>query len=485
MPKTIKYIGPTVRWPELAYTGKQSVWQPGQIEQRSDTEAGLLLATGLFSDVDSTLLPEQKVVALSGVVSGAWNPLLSSGGAVNRVLKRFSDAVGVTVANSGTAATHSVATGPWGGLAYKVELGTGNTYTEVQLSGRNIANFDGHVVWRVWVEDYTKFGQISAFAGTSGYTRLHQHNHILGTSDVNRHNGEQYVICGPTRSAATNTFVAGTDTLADFKLRITSGGQNGGVLWIDAVMIPGKGRPTHVITHDDASVTWITEALPILAANGLSGTFGVYTSTLGTNPALFLSTAQVQQIAAAGHQISSHNVTNTAHNDGLSGTQDAATYTADFVAASATLSALIGQAFDGTYHPWVQGKNTQALHDAMRGAGLMIARGVDNSGGYNFPQCGLGRGVLALKTQSLHTMTEAQIRAAVDNTRKYGTTTFWMVHEITANGGVGTETARANYELMCSLIGADVRAGQAVHRTAAQLGRELYAERLVAASLLA
>lgn len=46
---TIEYIGTQERWPELALTGKQSVWSPGQIESRPAAEAGALLATGLFS----------------------------------------------------------------------------------------------------------------------------------------------------------------------------------------------------------------------------------------------------------------------------------------------------------------------------------------------------------------------------------------------------------------------------------------------------
>ena len=78
MPKTVKYIGTVTRWPELATTGKQSTWVPGQQEERSDTEAAKLLATGLFSDVDATQLPEQKVVAISGVVSGDRTPVASS-----------------------------------------------------------------------------------------------------------------------------------------------------------------------------------------------------------------------------------------------------------------------------------------------------------------------------------------------------------------------------------------------------------------------
>lgn len=50
MAVTIKYTGTQIRWPELAITGKQSVWNPGQIESREDAEAALLLATGVFTD---------------------------------------------------------------------------------------------------------------------------------------------------------------------------------------------------------------------------------------------------------------------------------------------------------------------------------------------------------------------------------------------------------------------------------------------------
>ena len=39
MAVTIKYTGTQIRWPELSVTGKQSVWNPGQIESREDAEA--------------------------------------------------------------------------------------------------------------------------------------------------------------------------------------------------------------------------------------------------------------------------------------------------------------------------------------------------------------------------------------------------------------------------------------------------------------
>jgi hypothetical protein len=51
MPLTIKYNGSERGWDELAVTGKPSVWNPGQQEERSDAEAALLIGTGLFSRV--------------------------------------------------------------------------------------------------------------------------------------------------------------------------------------------------------------------------------------------------------------------------------------------------------------------------------------------------------------------------------------------------------------------------------------------------
>lgn len=70
MSKTIKYIGTQTRWPETAVTGKQSTWSPGWMDERSDSEAAQLLATGLFFDVDSINQTPAESAALSGLVSG-------------------------------------------------------------------------------------------------------------------------------------------------------------------------------------------------------------------------------------------------------------------------------------------------------------------------------------------------------------------------------------------------------------------------------
>ncbi len=71
MPKKVKYIGTESRWSEAAATGKQSVWEPGWMDVRSDVEAAQLLATGLFFDVDATILDESEITAVQALVSGA------------------------------------------------------------------------------------------------------------------------------------------------------------------------------------------------------------------------------------------------------------------------------------------------------------------------------------------------------------------------------------------------------------------------------
>lgn len=65
MAQTIKYIGNQDNWFEVAVTGKQSCWQVGQQEERSDAEAALLLATGLFYSAPEPVMTYKN---LTGVI---------------------------------------------------------------------------------------------------------------------------------------------------------------------------------------------------------------------------------------------------------------------------------------------------------------------------------------------------------------------------------------------------------------------------------
>jgi hypothetical protein len=75
MPLTIKYNGSERGWDELSVTGKPSVWNPGQQEERSDSEAALLIGTGLFSRVytDSLTTLSSEVKGLNA--ASAKRPL--------------------------------------------------------------------------------------------------------------------------------------------------------------------------------------------------------------------------------------------------------------------------------------------------------------------------------------------------------------------------------------------------------------------------
>lgn len=62
----IKYIGTQSRWSELAFTGKQSVWSPGQIEERGNTETDQLMALGLFERIDVKSFLDAEIARLRG-----------------------------------------------------------------------------------------------------------------------------------------------------------------------------------------------------------------------------------------------------------------------------------------------------------------------------------------------------------------------------------------------------------------------------------
>lgn len=100
MPKTIKYIGSQVRWPELSATGKQAVWYPGQQEERSDSDAAALLATGQFDNLSDDTFTPAAAGSLNALVSGAGN----SGNPIIDALVEAATSAGYTWASKPSAA---------------------------------------------------------------------------------------------------------------------------------------------------------------------------------------------------------------------------------------------------------------------------------------------------------------------------------------------------------------------------------------------
>ena len=63
-------------------------------------------------------------------------------------------------------------------------------------------------------------------------------------------------------------------------------------------------------------------------------------------------------------------------------------------------------------------------------------------------------------------------------------TVVWMTHEVTQNGGVGVETSVAVHRYLCEKLGVLVRSSRAQAPAVSEFARQVFAERLAAASLL-
>lgn len=366
-----------------------------------------------------------------------------------QTLHTFSTETGVTYANSGTAATQTLdSDSPFGATRLRVDAPSGNTWTEVQLHSISVPLFtDGNTVYfRIWLKDWNAITQIQVFAGVTSYTRLAQNTFSIQNSDRNNRNGP---ITIPLNSYDTtsNTFTWGTDTLGSVKIRVFARSGFAPRFWVDSFGVGYRSRPQVLLTFDDASQSWIDYVQPALVARGIKATFGVGTGQVGTNEALYVSTADLLSLQSDGHQLCAHNVTNTAYDLTSAGV---ATYMAEYDAAVASLQSWgINGPFN--YHPFVQGKNDQALITTLASRGVKVMRGVNTLSAtvprLNYPGCGTYSDNITSINVASHGsgLSLANARTALGNLLKYGGTYCAMFHEIVDAVPAGTEWANSDF----------------------------------------
>jgi hypothetical protein len=437
----------TMRQTRMGESG--SLLDSGSTYTVSDAFGAAMLGAGFATDTDGVLSPPliggkqwmQYDPANRSAVSGDGNTFrIQPQKRPRLILKRMTDEVGVTYANSGTPAVVTVdAASPFGGTAIKLAIPTGNTWTEIQYAGNSLANFNDHVVWRVWIENAAHVSQIQTYAGTSGYGRLYQRTYTVSSSNINQFNGEHFIAAGPMFAAAANTFLTGVDTLADTKLRIFYGGGGATVnVWVERLVVHGNAEPRIVFTFDDCAVSHYTRAYPKLAQYGLKGAFGINSGDINGSASLYLSSSQIQEMANAGQEIYGHNVSNTNYP-----TQNAATYTAAFRTGLNALLAITPKV-SSLYHPWVQGGNGIDVHATMRAQGAQILRGINNNtdGAHNLFGDGVGNRNVVVRANQTDNRTFASLQTDVDNCILYGSTMFFMTHElVTTTPLAGVETS--------------------------------------------
>lgn len=365
-----------------------------------------------------------------------------------RVLKELRDLANCTISGTNCTVVSSIdQNSPYGGPALKLVLTPtlAGGRCEVTLTNLNIPQFDDHVAASVYVEDVTRLSSALIFhSDSSGFTNYTSWQTVM-FSGGNVVGGHRVFWGGPMHTGnivhGGTGFIHGQTTLKTVRLRIV-GEYIASVpftVWVKDIFIAARQRPIVCFTFDDASSTWMDRALPYLNANNIKATFGIYSSGIDGGAA-YVTSADVQTLIAAGHQIASHNVNNYrlqtlgSHGNGEqngSGTSvDSVGYVSEYHTARQVLEGLGAAPDDFCYHPWVQGGNDTQAVELLRSAGVSVARSVTLYAPqiYGFR---MGNNAMSLFSWPLsNEKTLAQDKAAVDQVVKYGGLLVFMGHEL-------------------------------------------------------
>lgn len=459
MTTTIKYIGAASTYFESAVTGKQSVWKTGQIERREDAEALLLLGTGLFA------IQGMDVAAVAAPVSGDISYLrnMSSGRASGigqrkrspRILKKFIDLANVTITPTGVTVTPSIdKNSPFGGPALKLTIAAAASGSvQIDLGDFNFSAFDQPVAASVWVDEANRVSSlgmwVSATAGGDFTNSVEYRRPFFAGGDKV---GGPRVVWGGTGfgdTVSTNGtgFTMGTSALKSVRLKAVVSAGLDTVLWVKDIFIPAKQRPVVCFTFDDADVSWMTKLLPYLTATGVRATFGVYSSGINLGGA-YITSADVQTLAAAGHQIACHNVNNykllgigstgNGEDAGVSTALSSVGYATEYSTCRQVLEALGVPAEGFDYHPWVQGGSETQAVALLQAAGVEVARTTVPYSWqpYGFPMGNNSMNLCAYPLSSSKTL--AQCKTQIDYAVKYGGLVIFMGHIIAAAAAADT-----------------------------------------------
>lgn len=316
-----------------------------------------------------------------GLVDGDGNPFGNFGDPAAITVRSGASAVGWSLANnsSATGSMAMTANSPFGGPALKVTIPNDTGSVDVIADGLGLANFTagrGNIVHHVYVEDELGIKQWQVHAGNdTSLTRNMTNTYNLSNNNLNRANGHHVVSLNPDNSTA-NTLLT-TDSVERLRLRFF-GQPAGGIVWIGGVYVPDPVQPWMVVTVDDSDISMYTRFHAELVQRGLKATFAIDWDAVGTNPALYVSQAQLTEMYAYGHDIASHNRTNTAYPDENPPTAqpsdaDRLTYCTEYRYTRAAIRAL-GMTRALGYHSLVQGAHDGALIDALKAHGARLMR---------------------------------------------------------------------------------------------------------------
>lgn len=259
---------------------------------------------------------------------------------------------------------------------------------------------------------------------------------------------------GSISITANTGFVPGVSDLKMVRVRVNVSAGANTTFWIRDISIPARQRPVVCFTFDDADVSWMTRARPILNAAGVKATFAVYSAGIGLG-ANYITSADVQTLAADGHQITSHNVNDyrlqtlasnsNGEQNGTGTSNDSVGYITEYHTARQTLEALGVDPEDFCYHAWVQGgADTQAV-ELLRGCGVDLCRGAL----FTQPMllCSpLGNDAMHLRHWTLgSTRSLARNKYAIDQAVAYGGLVVFMGHVLADTSSTSITYAESEF----------------------------------------
>ena len=310
----------------------------------------------------------------------------------HQIVREFNTLQDVTNSATGGTVTASIDTAsPFGGRALKLAFGAGVTLHDVTISGFNLADFTNgraKLVAVAMFEDSRAISQIQCFVGTdTGFGTSMRCDHKMANDGIHHSHAAQSITLIPELAAANN--LATTSDCAAFRLRFQRSGTPiaNGIhdlpaavaasayatnVWIKGVYVVRDTLPFVVLTFDDASRSWTTYLQPLLAARGLKATFGVNKTDVGSNDNLFINETDLNALSAYGHDIASHNETNTS-------------FTIATIAAYLTgfrncrdWHYNAGRRSRLDYHPYVQGAYNPELSAGLAAEGVKWARTIND-----------------------------------------------------------------------------------------------------------
>jgi len=295
MAKTIKYTGTQDRWAELPVTGSQAIWRIGQQESRSDSEAALLLASGLFSTVaDAVIAGAANSFSNTGVKrplnflpvddASAWNDVVGCSVAVDTsVLFNGTPTLcislnpGVTTARVGCLAASGLIPNGW-------DLKN----VGVAVMGNNVS-FLG---WDLKIGDATFTNFYSTFANTSHYGGT---DGTGGTADTLYVKPMEWWVAKAPAAGGAISVGGGSPAVANLmRPRLTFSGpaaSAGDKIWIGFCgVMPARKKPTIIVSLDDGFKSHATFVRDLCLYHDIPVSLAVNASSLSTGN--YMSVAQ-------------------------------------------------------------------------------------------------------------------------------------------------------------------------------------------------